>query len=356
MYRIAVMAGDGIGPEIVEQGLRVLGSVASIDGIAYELTLYPHSGAHYRKTGELISPETINEIAGHDASYVGVFGDPEVPEGLIERGVGMAVNFALDYSINVRPGRLHSASMTPFKGLEAGDVDIILVRETSEDCFVAPGGIVRPNTADEVSIGLLVYTRKAVERTIRYAFDLAQKRSKRLLLVTQANSVPAHSIWTRTTDEVSKSYPDVSVRRLYSDSGAMALISEPQNLDVIVTTGWIGGILADLLGAVVGGVGMIASARLNLERNLGQFGPAHGSAPRHVGKNRVSPMAAISAVAMMLDHLNEKQSAERIERAIATVFRSGRVPSANTRSSVGTVEATDAVIDEIKRGAVTDSK
>jgi 3-isopropylmalate dehydrogenase len=347
-YRIAVMAGDGVGPEIVAQGLRVLEAVAGMDGFEYELTDYPHGADHYRATGELITPETIDEIGSHDALFVGAFGDPTLPEGLIERQVSMTMNLRLDLSTNVRPGRLYHSSLTPLKDYEAGDIDIAIVRESAEDCFAAPGGIVRMGTPDEVAIGLLVYTRKAVERTARHAFEMAGRRTGRLLLVTQANAVPSHSVWTRTTDELSGQYPDVTVRRLYADSGSMALITEPENIDVVLTTAWIGGIMADLLGAVVGGIGMIGSARLNLERNFGLFESAHGSAPRHAGKNRVSPMATLSALAMMLAHLGETKAAGRIDRAIESSFRSGRVPSASTRSPVGTIEATDAVIEAIE--------
>jgi 3-isopropylmalate dehydrogenase len=352
VHRIAVLPGDGVGPEIIEQGLRVLDVVAAIDDFAYELTWFPHGGEHYLATGELISDETIDEIGAHEALFQGAYGDPRVPEGLIERQVSMKLNLRLDLGVNLRPGKLYAPHLSPLRLAEGTEIDIALVRDTSEDCFVAPGGIVRPDTDDEVSIGLLVYTRKAVERTARHAFSLARRRSGKLLLVTQANAVPAHGIWTRTTDVVSKEFPDVEVRRLYADSGTMALVSEPQNLDVVLTTAWIGGIMADVLGAIVGGIGLIGSVRANPDTGFAMFESAHGSAPMHTGQDRVSPMATLAALALMLDHLGHPRSAARVQDAIAAAFRTGRVPSANTRSSVGTTAATDVVIDEIRQAAV----
>ena len=349
-HRIAVMPGDGVGPEIVKHGLRVLRELADIDGIAYELTEYPHGADHYRATGELISDATIDEIGQHSALLFGAAGDPSLGEGVIELGLNVRLFKRLDLSLNVRPGRLYLDSLTPLKGFKAGDIDIVLVRESSEDCFVAPGGFVRPDTADEVSIGLLVYTRKSTERTVRYAFELAMRRSHRLALITQANAVPAHTIWTRVTDVVAKEYPEVAVRRFYPDSGAMALITEPQNLDVLLTTYWIGGTLTNVLGAIVGGMGLMPSARYS-PTGFAQFEPAHGSALADAGKNVVSPIATILAVAMMLDHLGEERAARRTEQAVAKVFRTGDVPGVSTRSQVGTKEATDAVIKAIRQDA-----
>ena len=347
MYRIGVMPGDGVGPETVDAALRVLTAVQALDGFECETLHYPHSGSHYRATGEFISAATLDEIRGLDALFFGAMGDPALPEGTMERGLLFALFEGLDLSVGVRPGRLYHESLTPLKGRGVGDIDVVIVRDVSEDAFVAPGGLVRPDTAQEVAIGLLVYTRPTVERVLRYAYELAQTRRRKLGLVTQANVVQAHTIWTRTAQALSPEYPDVELREFYADAAAMALVIEPDELDVLVTTFWIGGILTDVLGGVVGGIGLIGDSRLNPDRHLGMFQSAHGSAPKHAGNNVVSPIASINALVLMLRHLGEPASADRVEAAIERAFTSGRIPHANTRGSIGTREATDAVLAEL---------
>jgi 3-isopropylmalate dehydrogenase len=344
MRKIGVMAGDGIGPEIVEQGLRVLARVADIEGFTYELRYFPHSGSHYRNTGELLSEESIREIGALDALYQGALGDPAYPDGLMEREVSLRLQQRLDLSVGIRPGQLWASGLTPLKRYGRGDIDILLIRDTTEDCFVAPGGFVRRDSADEIAIGLLVYTRKTVERVLRFAFMKAQARRQHLALVTQANAVPAHTIWTRTMDEVMGDYPDVTVEMLYCDSGAMAFVSRPDTLDVVVSPYWIGGILADLLGGVIGGVGLVGGARINLETNFGLFESAHGSAPRYTGLDVVSPIAQIVALALMLEHLGEVRSSERIIRAIDDTFRTGAIKDVSTRGPQGTVAQADEIL------------
>jgi 3-isopropylmalate dehydrogenase len=235
-HRIGVMPGDGVGPETVEQALRVLAAVQELDGFSCEAVHYPHSGSHYRETGTFITPETLKEIRGLDALYFGAMGDPSLPEGVMERGLLFALFEGLDLSVGVRPARLYHESLTPLKGRGPGDLDIVIVRDVSEDAFVAPGGLVRPDTQQEVAIGLLVYTRPTVERVVRYAFELAQGRRRRLGLVTQANVVQSHSIWTRTALAVAEEFPAVELRQFYADAAAMALVTEPDELDVLVTT------------------------------------------------------------------------------------------------------------------------
>jgi 3-isopropylmalate dehydrogenase len=344
MHRIGVMGGDGVGPELVAQGLRVLERLAELEGFRYELVSYPHSGAHFRKTGELISESTIEEIGTLDSLFFGAVGDPELPEATMERGLLLPLVESLDLGIGVRPATLYAERLTPLKGMSDGAIDMVIVRDTTEDCFVAPGGIVRKGTDDEVSIGLLVYTHKAVERTVRYAFELAARRRCRLSVVSQANAVPSHSIWPRTARQLAAEYPSVQLRELYPDVGAMVMVSEPDQLDVVVTTYWIGGILTDLIGAVVGGIGGIGSGRISTERGFGLFEPAHGSAPKYTGQNRVSPIATLRALTMLLYQIGETRSARRLERAIMTAVRSGQIPGVTTRSGIGTIEATDAVI------------
>lgn len=344
MHRIGVLGGDGIGPELIAQGLRVLERTAELDGFDYELRHFPNSGPHYRRTGVIIDEETVAEIGGLNALYLGAVGDPELPEGTIERGLLHRLVDDLDLGVGVRPGTLYAEHLTPLKGRGPGDVDMVIVRDTSEDAFVAPGGVVRRATPHEISLGLLVYTRLAVERVARHAFELAMRRRRHVTVVSQSNAIAAHGIWPRVTREVGREYPDVEVRELYPDAAAMVMVTAPQEIDVLLTTFWFGGIYSDLLGGLIGGIGLLGSARLNLDRGIGLFEPAHGSAPKYAGTDRASPMGALRALAMLLEHVGEVRSARRIEGAIADVLATGRVPGVTTRSGMGTVAATDEVL------------
>lgn len=344
MHRIGVMGGDGVGPELVREGLRALERASELDRFDYELVHYPHSGNHYRATGVLIEDATIAEIGELDALFFGAVGDPTLPEGTMERGLLHRIVDGLDLGVGVRPGTLYADHLCPLKGVGAGDIDAVIVRDTSEDAFVAPGGVLRKGTADEVSLGLLVYTRLAVERVTRYAFELARRRRRHVTLVSQSNAIQSHGIWPRVTHEISAEYADITVRELYPDAAAMAFVTEPQSIDVLLTTFWFGGILSDLLGGVIGGIGLLGSSRMNLEKRVGVFEPAHGSAPKYTGLDKVSPMGTLRALAMLLDHVGETRSAERIEGAIREVIATGEVPGVSTRSGIGTTAATDAVI------------
>jgi 3-isopropylmalate dehydrogenase len=288
-HRIGVMGGDGVGPELVTQALRVLRRVSDLYSVDYELTEYPHSADHYLDSGVLLEEDTIEEIGALDALLFGAAGDPRLPEGTMERGLLLRLASQLDLGIGVRPGRLYTAGLSPLKDMDAGDIDIVIVRDTTEDAFAVQAGSHRQGADDEVAIGLLIYTRSAVERVTRYAFQEARRRRGRISLVHQANAIRAHELLPRVAKDVAREFPDITLEELYPDAAAMLMVSDPRRLDVVLTTYWIGGILSDLLGAIVGGIGLIASARLNLDRPFGLFEPAHGSAPKYAGTDRVSP-------------------------------------------------------------------
>jgi 3-isopropylmalate dehydrogenase len=343
------MGGDGVGPELVAHGVRVLSAVAAIEGLSFDAVEFPHSGAHYRATGELISDAALADIRSLDSLLFGAVGDPELPRGTMEHGLLMAIALRLDLGIGVRPATLYGEHLTPLKGRGAGDIDLVIVRDTSEDVFATPVAPVHAGTVHEVGVGVFVHTRAAVERTIRYAFRLAETRRRRVTLVCQANSLPGHEIWSRAATVVAAEHPDVELREVAPDVGTMLLITEPDELDVIATTCWLGGNLTDAMGAIVGGIGLCASARLSDDGRFGLFEPAHGSAPKYTGLDRVSPMGTIRAVAMMLDTVGEASAARRIEAAIARALGTRRVPSVSTKGPMGTTEATDVVIEELQR-------
>jgi 3-isopropylmalate dehydrogenase len=352
MRRIGIMGGDGIGPELVAEAVRALEAVAGLVGFAYELVEYPHSGAHYRRVGAHISDAEIDALASLDALLFGAGGDPSLPPGTIERGLLMRIVDRLDLGIGVRPAKLCCTALTPLKDRGPGDVDLVIVRDTTEDCFVAPGGVVRAGTANEVSLGLLVYTRLAVERTTRHAFGLARARRGRVTLVDQANALPAHAIWRRVADEIAAEFPDVELDHAHPDVAAMRLITDPGAFDVILTTFFVGGILSDEAAALIGGVGAMGSARIGSPGPVGIFEPAHGAAPKYAGTGRASPVGTLRALAMLLAHVDEADAAGLLDGAIDTALASGRLPNVSARGPLGTRAATDAVLASLEGVAV----
>ncbi len=344
------MGGEGVGPELVAHGMRVLERAADLFEFDYEVVDYPHRSSHYEATGELLTPESIEAFRQLDAVFYGAHGDP-LPPG---RGTSLIVRLgqALDLGVGVRPATLYSGHLSPLKGRADGDIDMVIVRDTTEDCFAIPGGLMSADTPHEVAVGLLMYTRRSVERVVRYAFELSQTRGKRLTVVSQANSLLSHTIWPRVVHELSVEYPDVAVDEMYPDNAAGTLVLRPEHFDVIVTTFWLGGILTNAMAAVVGGIGVCADVRISPDARVGIFQSAHGAAQKYEGLDRVSPMATLRALALMLTHIGQPEAGHQLEQAIHTAISSGRVPDVSTRSPVGTKEATDIVIDELQRGKV----
>jgi isocitrate/isopropylmalate dehydrogenase len=339
------MGGEGVGPELVAHGLRVLESCAGLYQFDFDLVEYPERSSHYERTGELLTEDGLKRFRAMDAIFFGAWGDP-LPPG---RGTSLVVRLcqALDLGVGVRPATLYAGRLSPLAGRSDGDIDMVIVRDTTEDCFAVPGGLVAAETPDEVAIGLLVYTRRAVERTIRYAFALAQTRRQRVTLITQSNSLLSHTIWPRVLHEVGVEFPEITTEEIYPDTGAMRFVTRPEDYDVIVTTFWLGGTLTNIMGAVVGGIGVCADGRVNPGGGVGMFQSAHGAAQKYEGLDRVSPIATIRALAMLLGHIGEPDAQTGVELAIARAVGTGRIPDVTTRSPVGTAEATDIIIDEL---------
>lgn len=349
MYRIAVIPGDGIGPEVIEQGLRVLERVASWHGFQYRLHRYPFGADHYLETGELLPDSDLEEIRNLDAILLGAIGDPRLERGFLERGIISRLRFDLDLFVNLRPIKVYAEHLCPLKGKSPQDVDMIVVRENTEDVYAGIGGFFKKGSPDEIATAEAIYTRRGVERVIRYAFDLARERPRRhLTLVDKANAVQAHDLWRRCFAEVSREYPDVTTATAYVDAAAMWLIKNPEWFDVVVTTNMFGDILTDLGAQLQGGLGLAASANLHPEQ-VSLFEPIHGSAPKHAGAGTANPLGAILAVKMMLDFLNEDVAAARIERAVESLLQSGELTDLSTRSGRSTAELGDLVLDEMQR-------
>lgn len=348
-YKIAVFAGDGIGPDVTKEAFRVLDVVSDLGGFQIDRTDFPHGSEHYLETGELLPEEVLDRVRSMDAVYLGAIGDPRVEVGLVERAIIAGIRFNLDLYINLRPIRLHSEKFCPLKDKGPDDIDFIVVRENTEDAYAGIGGIFKEGTLDEVAMQQMIYTRKGVERVIRYAFELSRKRNrqKKLMLVDKANAIRAHDIWTRTFALVGEEYPDIQQEHAYVDAACMWMIKNPESFDTVVTTNLFGDIITDLGAVLQGGMGVAASGNIHPGR-VSMFESIHGSAPKYKGKNVSCPIAAITAAQMMLDHLGEENAACSIESAIEGVMRSDDVTSVSASSGVSTDEWGDRVIEQIR--------
>lgn len=352
-YKIGVIAGDGIGPEVICEGLKVLKAVATCENFTYETVDYPYCSEYYLQTGELVPESVIEEWKTLDAVYLGAIGHPDVEVGLVERSIIMGLRFGLDLYVNLRPIKLYAEYLCPLKGVKPEDVDLIVVRENTEGLYAQMGGIFKKDTPDEIALVEGIYTRKGVERAVRYAFELARRRNKhkKVTLVDKANAIRPQDIWTRTFAEVGQEYPDIEQDHAYVDAACMWMIKNPQWFDVIVTPNLFGDIITDLGAMIQGGMGLAASGNIHPGKTS-MFEPIHGSAPKYGGKNVASPVGAIATVAMMLDFLGETQAATHIEAAVQSLLASQRIPSVDARSGLATDEIGDMVIAEMENGAL----
>jgi len=316
-HRIAVIAGDGVGPEVVEQGLRVMRAAGERFGFAVAATEYPFGTAHWLETEEIFPDAAFEEVKTADAILLGAIGDPRAPIGLLERGIIGRLRWDLDLFANLRPIKLLDARFCPLKGKGPEHVDMLVVRENTEDAYVQKPSFEAQGTENEVASQAMLYTRKGTERIVRYAFEAARTRTrKHLTLVDKANAVRAQDLYTRVFAEVAKEYPDVNTGHLYVDAACMRMLEAPESLDVIVTTNLFGDIITDLGAMLQGGMGVAASANLHPGQR-GLFESVHGSFPQAAGKNVANPVATIAAVQMMLVWLEEAEAAAAVEAAIA---------------------------------------
>ena len=352
-YNIGVIGGDGIGPEVVREGLKVLQVVK--EGFDYNFIEYPYSSEHYLKTKELVPDKVIDEWRALDAVFLGAIGHPAVEVGLVERSVIMGLRFGLDLYVNLRPVKLYAEHICPLKDKKPADVDFVVARENTEDAYAGVGGIFKKGQPDEVAIAEMVFTRRGTERIIRYAFELARERAKvrgasgrkpKLTMVDKANAIRAQDLWTRVFEEVGREYPDVEQDHAYVDACCMWMVKNPDWFDVIVTTNLFGDIITDLGAMIQGGMGIAASGNIHPGKH-GMFEPIHGSAPKYAGQNVANPLGAIAAAGMMLDFLGEKCAAERVESVVVALLTSRRIPSVDAKSGLTTVQIGDMVTREI---------
>lgn len=354
-HRIAVMAGDGVGPELIEEALRVLETVARLHSIDYETDVFPHSADHYRETGVLFDEAAYERLRVCDSLLFGAAGDPGLPIGTMERALilDLARNLGLD--VGLREVFLHTPDLSPVSGMKRGDVDLVIVRNSSEGEVAIPGGSLQPGTPYEATASIVMHTRFGVDRALSHAFRLAEGRRGKLRVVCQANGLTAHRIWAESLERMAGDWPGVEAELLYPDHAASLFITDPASYDVIATTTMLGGIYSDLGAALIGGIGLIGSARINPDSGMGMFEPAHGSAPKYAGLGRVCPLATFKALAMLLDHLGETAAAGQVNGAIDEALVSRRVPDVTTRSPLDTSQVTDVILELLEAGDRADA-
>jgi 3-isopropylmalate dehydrogenase len=338
VVKLAVIPGDGIGPEVIAEAQKVLDAAVATSAVSIESTPFSLGAGRFLETGETLTDADLDAIKEHDAILLGAVGgipgDPRLKDANIERGLLLRLRFELDHYVNLRPSKLYPSVPGPLA--DAGEIDFIVVREGTEGPYVGNGGALRRGTAHEVATEVSVNTAFGIERVVRHAFDLAEKRSKRLTWVHKTNVlVHAGAIWQRIVGAVSQEHPDVAVDYLHVDAATIFLVTNPSRFDVIVTDNLFGDILTDLAGAITGGIGLAASGNINPGGAFpSMFEPVHGSAPDIAGQQKADPTAAILSVALLLDHLGLAEEASRVTRAVEADIAE-RTGSVRTTSAVG---------------------
>ena len=341
---LAVIPGDGIGKEVVPEGLKVLAAALEGTGVEVATTDFDLGADRWHRTGETLTDADLEAIKGHDAILLGAVGDPSVPSGVLERGLLLRLRFALDHYVNLRPATYYPGSPTPLA--DPGEIDFVVVREGTEGLYCGNGGVVRAGTPHEIATEVSVNTAYGVERVVRYAFERARARRGRLTLVHKHNVlVNAGHLWRRTVEAVGAQYPDVAVDYNHVDAAAIYMVTDPGRFDVIVTDNLFGDILTDEAGAVTGGIGLAASGNINPDGALpSMFEPVHGSAPDIAGQGEADPTATISAVAMLLEHIGQPGPAARVHAAVdADMAARAAANAAGTPLVRSTSEIGDAI-------------
>ena len=324
-YRIAVIGGDGIGPEVTDAALRVLDAAERRFGFSSERTDVPWSAQRYATDGLRVTPEMIAPLAKNDAILMGAIGHPDAPRGLPEQEIIFGLRRGLDLYVNLRPIVLYDDRLTPLRNKKAKDIDFVVVRENTEDVYGRPIARKAEGTADESVTSEMIFTKRGTERIVRYAFELARTRPrKKLTLVDKSNALRLQEIYRRALEDVGRDFPDVATDAMYVDAASMWMVLRPEQFDVIVTTNLFGDIITDLGAAIVGGLGSGASGNIHPAK-VSLFEPIHGSAPKYAGQGVASPVGAIGAVALMCDHLGEREAARAIDGALRDAFAAGRI-------------------------------
>jgi 3-isopropylmalate dehydrogenase len=328
-YKIALIPGDGTGPEVIAEGLKIFRSVAAAESIKYEIVNYDLGGERYKRTGDILPDSVLAELRKFDAIYLGAIGHPDVKPGILEKNLLLRLRFELDLYINLRPVKLYPNVPCPLKDKEPKDIDFVVVRENTEGLYTGAGGVLKRGTPDEVATQESINTRKGVERCLRYAFKYAQKRNKakKLTLCGKTNVLTyGFDLWERAFYEVARDYPEIKTDYAHVDATCMWMVKNPEWFDVIVTDNMFGDIITDLGAMIQGGMGIAAGGNINPE-GVSMFEPIGGSAPKYTGQNVINPLAAVFAGGMMLETLGEDKAGRRVEAAVVKLLESGNLKS-----------------------------
>jgi 3-isopropylmalate dehydrogenase len=351
-YNIALMPGDGTGPEVLREGVKVLNAAGAKHGLKFNFTNYDFGGARYMKTGETLPDSALAELKKHDAIYLGAIGHPDVKPGILELGILLKLRFALDQYINLRPVKLYPNVETPLRDKGPEQIDFVVIRENTGDIYTGMGGATMVGTPNEVATQIMLYSRPIVERCIRYAYDYTRRRNRKktLTLVHKCN-VLTHvgDLWVRVHREVGdKDYKDIKQDYNHVDACTMWMVKSPEFYDVIVTANLFGDIITDLGAMIQGGMGIAAGGNIN-PQGLSMFEPIGGSAPKYTGQNVINPLAAICAGGMMLETLGEEKAAAAVDGAVHDALASGKIKSLSAgRMGMGTTQVGDLVASLIK--------
>jgi 3-isopropylmalate dehydrogenase len=349
--KIAVIGGDGTGPEVAAEGVKVIKAVAELENISIETKDFDYGGDRYLATGVVLPEGAVEELAAFDAILLGAVGHPDVAPGILEREMLLNLRFQFDQYINLRPVKLYPGVETPLAGKGPDDLDFVVVRENTEDMYVGIGGWLKKGTADEVATQTAIYTRKGCERCIRWAFEYTRKRNKkkRLTLVAKTNVLTfGHDLWWRTFQEVAEEYPDIETDYNHVDACCMWMVKNPEYYDVIVTTNMFGDIITDLAGILQGGMGVAAGGNINpAPGGTSMYEPMGGSAPKYTGLGVINPIATIAAGAMLLEQAGYVKAAERITTAIQFVTANKMKSQAAGKMGYSTSEVGDLVIQNL---------
>jgi len=348
-YKIAVIPGDGTGPEVVAEGLKVLKAVSQKCGFKYQTASFDFGGTRYLRTKEVLPKSAIKDLSKFDAIYLGAIGHPDVKPGILEKGILLKLRFDLDQYINLRPVKLYDERFCPLKGKTPKDIDFVVVRENSEGLYKGMGEFKNKGKKNEVATQISYNTRKGIERCLRYAFEYTQKNRERkeLTLCGKTNVLTyAFDLWERTFYEVAKEYPDVKTKYTHVDATTMWFVKNPEWFDVIVTDNMFGDIITDLGAMIQGGMGIAAGGNIN-PKGVSMFEPIGGSAPKYAGKNVINPLAAICAVSMMVNHLGEHKASDMIEKSVINVVRNKLKDLAAGKMGYSTTQVGDLVVQHL---------
>ena len=349
-YKIAVIPGDGTGPEVIAEGVKVLSAAAGRFGFKLDMTWYDYGGDRYLKTGEILPDGAVKDLLQYNAIYLGAIGHPDVRPGILEKGILLALRFALDQYVNLRPVVLYPGVDTPLKDKGPDEIDFVVVRENTEGLYTGSGGVLKKGTPDEVAVQESINTRKGVERCIRFAFDYCRRRNKKrkVTLCGKTNVLTfAFDLWERAFYEVAREYPDIKADYAHVDATCMWMVKNPEWFDVIVTDNMFGDIITDLGAMIQGGMGIAAGGNIN-PGGVSMFEPIGGSAPKYTGKNVINPLAAICAGQMMLDYIGEVKAAVAVEEAVKRVVSKDIKSLSAGKMGYGTTEVGDLVAGYVK--------